>query len=158
MRLPLRQRFLPDGLRRRAPAGVLAVLLAAAPIVAMPVAAAAPAVNGQSVTVTVDAVTPSTAADAPTQQPLTFALTLVNHSDQTLDGLQVEAELDASSCPLGVSVSAERMRTLPIAPHAAQGMWNYTIRPSGRDAQCAIRSGGRDRSRSDALHALPILG
>jgi transposase len=77
---------------------------------------------------------------------------------RTRTGLQVEAELDASSCPLGVSVSAERMRTLPIAPHAAQGMWNYTIRPSGRDAQCAIRSGGRDRSRSDALHALPILG
>jgi hypothetical protein len=46
------------------------------------------------------------------------------------------------------------MSALPIAPHARHGMWNYTIRPSGPDAQCATGSSDRDHIRSQTLHAL----
>jgi transposase len=89
-------------------------------------------------------------------RPLTSHEVVVSSiaATRTRTGLRVEAELDTSAYPLGVSVSAERMSNLPIAAHAAHGTWNYTIRPSGHHAQCATHSGGRDRSRSQALHEL----
>jgi transposase len=89
-------------------------------------------------------------------RPLTSHDVVVNTiaATRTRTGLHVEAELDSGGYPLGVSVSAERMSSLPIAAHAVRGTWNYTIRPSGHHTQCAARSGGRDRSRSQALHAL----
>jgi hypothetical protein len=89
-------------------------------------------------------------------RPLTSHDVVVNTiaATRTRTGLHVEAELDTGGYPLGVSVSAERMSSLPIAAHAVHGTWNYTIRPSGHHTGCAARSGGRDRSRSQALHAL----
>jgi transposase len=89
-------------------------------------------------------------------RPLTSHDVVVNTiaATRTRTGLHVEAELDTGGYPLGVSVSAERMSRLPIAAHAVHGTWNYTIRPSGHHTGCAARSGGRDRSRSQALHEL----
>ena len=89
-------------------------------------------------------------------RPLTSHDVVVNTiaATRTRTGLHVEAELDPGTYPLGVSVSAERMSTLPIAAHAVHGTWNYTIRPSGHQAKCATHSGDCDRSRSQALHAL----
>jgi hypothetical protein len=73
---------------------------------------------------------------------------------RTRTGLRVEAELDPSAYPLGISVSAERMNNLPIAAHAAHGTWNCTIRPPGRDSQRATEGGDSNHHRSQALHAL----
>ena len=89
-------------------------------------------------------------------RPLTSHDVVVNTiaATRTRAGLHVEAELDPSTYPLGISVSAERMNTLPIAAHAAHGTWNYTIRPPGRDSQCAAQGSDRDHHRSQALHAL----
>ena len=89
-------------------------------------------------------------------RPLTSHDVVVNTiaATRTRTGLHVEAELDTSAYPLGVPVSAERMNTLPIAAHAEHGMWNYTIRPSGHDAQYTTQGSGRDHDRSQAVHAL----
>jgi hypothetical protein len=86
-------------------------------------------------------------------RPLTSHDVVVNTiaATRTRAGLHVEAELDPSAYPLGVSVSAERMSNLPIAAHAAHGTWNYTIRPSGHHTQSAAHNGDRDRSRPQAL-------
>ena len=73
---------------------------------------------------------------------------------RTRTGLHVNAELDPRAYPLGVSVSAERMSTLPIAPHARHGTWNYTIRPPGQDTRGVTRASDCRHSRSQALHAL----
>jgi hypothetical protein len=88
--------------------------------------------------------------------PLTSHDVVVNTiaATRTRTGLRVEAELDPSAYPLGVSVSAERMRTLPITSHARRGMWNYMIRPPGPDSQHDAGSGGPHRIGSQALHAL----
>ena len=51
-------------------------------------------------------------------------------STRTRTGLQVGAELDISSYPLGLAVSREQLRALPIQPHAQRGTWNYTINPT----------------------------
>jgi hypothetical protein len=65
-------------------------------------------------------------------RPLTSHEVVVNSiaATRTRTGLRVEAELDSGAYPLGVSVSTERMNTLPITPHAQRGMWNYTIGPA----------------------------
>ena len=73
---------------------------------------------------------------------------------RTSTGLRVEAALDARDYPLGVSVSAERMSTLPIAPHAEHGAWNYTIHPACPGTQQAGGASGRDQDRARALRAL----
>ena len=73
---------------------------------------------------------------------------------RTSTGLRVEAALDARDYPLGVSVSAERMSALPIAPHAEHGAWNYTIHPACPGTQQAGGASGRDQDRARALHAL----
>jgi transposase len=89
-------------------------------------------------------------------RPLTSHDVVVNTiaATRTRTGLHVEAELDTSAYPLGVSVSTERMSSLPITAHAAHGTWNYTICPSGHHTQPSARSGDRDRSRSQVLHEL----
>jgi transposase len=46
---------------------------------------------------------------------------------RTRTGLQVQAQLDTGSYPLGVSISTARMRTLPITSHSWHGAWNYTM-------------------------------
>jgi hypothetical protein len=51
-------------------------------------------------------------------------------STRTHTGLQVGAELDTGSYPLGLAVSREQLRALPIQPHAQRGTWNYTIKPA----------------------------
>src|SRR5947207_1649104 len=54
-------------------------------------------------------------------------------STRTRTGLCVEAELDTGSYPLGLSVTRERVRALPIQPHQQRGVWNYTITPAKPD-------------------------
>lgn len=50
-------------------------------------------------------------------------------STRTETGLEVRAELDAGSYPLGREVTKEEMETLHITPNEFHGEWNYTIRP-----------------------------
>jgi len=52
---------------------------------------------------------------------------------RTCTGLEVAAHLDTGSYPLGVSVSAARMRTVPITAHSWCGAWDYTIDPATPD-------------------------
>jgi hypothetical protein len=70
---------------------------------------------------------------------------------RTRTGLRVEAALDARDYPLGVSVSAERMSALPVAPHAERGAWNYTIHPAGQDTPDTGGARDRDQARARAL-------
>jgi hypothetical protein len=67
----------------------------------------------------------------------------------------VEAELDTNTYPIGVSVSRERMRALPIQPHQHRSVWNYTITPSNPDepVQLAVPS-DRAQARLSALQSL----
>jgi transposase len=81
-------------------------------------------------------------------------------STRTRTGLRVEAELDAGSYPLGVSVSKARMEALPIELHPCRGSWNYTIHP--RDEASADEQAtdpGPASARSAALQILsdPVL-
>ena len=73
---------------------------------------------------------------------------------RTRAGLRVEAALDARGYPLGMSVSAERMSALPVAPHAERGTWNYTIHPASQDTQEASVARERDQNRARALRDL----
>jgi len=73
---------------------------------------------------------------------------------RTRTGLRVEAALDARDYPLGVSVSAERMSALPVAPHAERGAWNYTIHPASQDTPDTGGARDRDQARARALDAL----
>ncbi len=72
---------------------------------------------------------------------------------RTRTGLWVHAELDAGAYPIGISVSHEYVRSLPITPHEHQGAWNYTIDPTGPRGQ-TVTAGGRDQSRAQALAML----
>ena len=89
-------------------------------------------------------------------RPLTSHEVVVNliAATRTHTGLRVEAALDTSTYPLGVSVSTERLKALPIAPHVERGTWNYTIHPAGQDRQAAAGPGQRQRARAAALHDL----
>jgi len=73
---------------------------------------------------------------------------------RTRTGLRVEAALDTRAYPLGVSVSAEYVSTLPITPHVRHGTWNYTIRPDGPNTPEAGEISDRDQNRALALRAL----
>ncbi|GAA3113087.1 hypothetical protein GCM10020001_113540 [Nonomuraea salmonea] len=88
-------------------------------------------------------------------RPLTSHEVVVNSiaATRTRTGLTVAAELDTNAYPLGVSVSAERMSMLPIAPHTERGAWNYTIGPAHGDPHLPL-SDDRTRIRSESLHAL----
>ncbi len=89
-------------------------------------------------------------------RPLTSHEVVVNTiaATRTRTGLRVEAALDTRAYPLGVSVSAEHISTLAIAPHIRRGMWNYTIHPAGQNTLDAGGVCDRDQNRSQALRAL----
>jgi hypothetical protein len=89
-------------------------------------------------------------------RPLTSHEVVVNAiaATRTRTGLRVEAALDTRGYPLGMAVSAEQMRALPVEPHAARGAWNYTIHPAGQVTPDAGQAGDRGQDRARALHAL----
>jgi transposase len=72
---------------------------------------------------------------------------------RTRTGLRVHAELDTGAYPIGISISREQLRALPITPHEQQGIWNYTIAPTG-PAGHTITADARDQSRAQALAML----
>jgi hypothetical protein len=89
-------------------------------------------------------------------RPLTSHEVVVNliAATHTRAGLRVDAALDTSVYPLGVSVSKERMNALPLTPHAERGTWNYTIHPAEQDAQSVTGTEDRDSIRTRALSTL----
>jgi transposase len=72
---------------------------------------------------------------------------------RTRTGLRVHAELDTGDYPLGIAVSREQLRLLPIQAHAQHGQWNYTIAPTGGQV-APIDDQERTRVRAAALHLL----
>jgi transposase len=74
-------------------------------------------------------------------------------STRTRTGLQVEAELDTGSYPLGLAVTGEQLRALPITAHAEHGAWNYTIAPAGT-GDVVLRADERARARAAGLALL----
>ncbi len=72
---------------------------------------------------------------------------------RTRTGLQVHAELDTGTYPVGIAVSREQLQALPIQAHARHGAWNYTIAPSGGSAP-PVSIGERDQHRDAALQLL----
>ena len=74
---------------------------------------------------------------------------------RTRTGLRVEARLDTAVYPTGVSVSLERLQTLPIHAHQHRGVWNYTISPPGPDIS-ASPPAATDRTQG-RTHALLTL-
>jgi len=75
-------------------------------------------------------------------------------STRTRTGLAVAAELDLASYPLGISVTREALRALPIQAHAQRGEWNYTIAPAGDGDLVPARAEDRPRVRAAALAML----
>jgi transposase len=73
---------------------------------------------------------------------------------RTRAGLRVDATLDTTAYPLGVSVSTERMSALPLRAHPERGAWNYTIHPAEQDPSPLAGAERRERSRSQALETL----
>src|SRR4051795_5239375 len=72
---------------------------------------------------------------------------------RTRTGLRVHAELDTGAYPLGIAVTREQLRLLPIQAHARHGQWNYTIAPTGGQV-APIDDQERARARDGALHLL----
>ncbi|WP_405970372.1 ISAzo13 family transposase [Streptomyces sp. NBC_00988] len=89
-------------------------------------------------------------------RPLTSHEVVVNSiaATRTRTGLRVHAELDTGTYPVGISVSCEHLRSLPITPHDQHGSWNYTIAPVGTTGDCAINTTDRDHTRSQVLAVL----
>jgi transposase len=75
-------------------------------------------------------------------------------STRTRTGLRVEAELDSGSYPVGLAVTREQFRSLPIRAHAQHGEWNYTIAPTGPDTRISPGSDDRIQARVEALALL----
>ena len=74
-------------------------------------------------------------------------------STRTRTGLQVHAELDTGSYPLGIAVTRQQLAALPIEAHARHGQWNYTIAPTGGQV-APVDTQERTRARTAALHVL----
>jgi DDE family transposase len=74
-------------------------------------------------------------------------------STRTRTGLRIEAELDTGSYPLGLAVTGEQLRALPITAHTEHGAWNYTIDPAGT-GDIVLRADERARARAAALALL----
>src|SRR3954451_3458793 len=74
-------------------------------------------------------------------------------SIRTRTGLQVHAELDTRDYPLGLAVTREQLRLLPIEAHARHGQWKDTIAPTGGQVAPVIPH-ERTRARIAALHVL----
>jgi hypothetical protein len=78
-------------------------------------------------------------------------------STRTRTGLRVGAELDTGSYPLGLAVSRERLRALPIQPHTQRGSWNYTLNPAHPGEMggvVAVPADDRAQARTAGLAAL----
>jgi len=75
-------------------------------------------------------------------------------STRTRAGLRVEAELDSGSYPVGLAVTREQFRSLPVHAHAQHGEWNYTIAPTGPGDP--VPPGSQDRAHARA-RALTLL-
>jgi len=78
-------------------------------------------------------------------------------STRTRTGLRVHAELDTASYPLGIAVTRDQLRGLPIQTHADRGAWNYTILPTASndsDSPIALRAEDRTCARAQALTLL----
>src|SRR3954471_15282691 len=74
-------------------------------------------------------------------------------STRTRTGLRIEAELDTGSYPLGLAVTAEQLRALPITAHTEHGTWNYTVAPAGA-GDVVLRADERARARAAGLALL----
>lgn len=74
-------------------------------------------------------------------------------STRTRNGLQVQAELDTGSYPLGIAITAQQLRGLSIQAHAQHGEWNYTIAPTGEQVP-VVGTEERARARAAALNLL----
>src|SRR3954454_11172164 len=72
---------------------------------------------------------------------------------RTRTGLRVHAELDVGAYPLGIAVTREQLRSLPIEAHAQHGQWNYTIAATGGQV-APVGTPERTRARTAALHLL----
>jgi hypothetical protein len=75
------------------------------------------------------------------------------NATRTRRGLNVHAELDEQTYPLGIAVSKQELRQLPIQPHEHHGEWNDTIAPTGAEA-APTTADERARDRTEALHLL----
>jgi transposase len=75
-------------------------------------------------------------------------------STRTRTGLRVEAELDTGSYPLGLSVTREQFRALPITAHPQRGAWNYTVHAVDTAQLVGVRADDRAHTRQAALMAL----
>jgi hypothetical protein len=75
------------------------------------------------------------------------------NATRTRRGLNVHAELDEQTYPLGIAVSKQELRQLPIQPHEHHGEWNYTIAPTGAEA-APTTADERAHDRTEALHLL----
>src|SRR5660397_74066 len=71
---------------------------------------------------------------------------------RTRTGLAVAAELDTGRYPLGISVTREALRALPIEAHEQRGEWNYTVAPAGDVVP--VRAEHRARATTVALAML----
>ena len=89
-------------------------------------------------------------------RPLTSHEVVVNSiaATRTRTGLQVHAELDAGNYPIGIAISREQLRSLPITVHEHRGTWNYTIAPSGAARSPVAEGGDRDQARAQVLAML----
>jgi DNA-binding transcriptional regulator YdaS (Cro superfamily) len=89
-------------------------------------------------------------------RPLTSHEVVVNSiaATRTRTGLRVHAELDTGTCPVGIPVSREQLRSLPIKPHDQHGSWNYTIAPAGATGDSVTNASDRDHTRSQVLAML----
>jgi hypothetical protein len=75
------------------------------------------------------------------------------NTTRTRRGLSVHAELDENTYPLGIAISKQELRQLPIQPHDQHGEWNYTIAPTGTKT-APVTADERARNRADALRLL----
>ena len=75
------------------------------------------------------------------------------NTTRTRRGLSVHAELDENTYPLGIAISKQELRQLPIQPHDHHGEWNYTIAPTGTPTT-PVTADDRARDRADALRLL----
>nr|WP_267882007.1 MULTISPECIES: ISAzo13 family transposase [unclassified Streptomyces] len=89
-------------------------------------------------------------------RPLTSYGVVVNSiaATRTRTGLRVHAELDAGAYPVGISVSRDHLRSLPITPHDQHGSWNYTIAAAGAENGSQVSPSDRDRARAQVLTML----
>jgi transposase len=75
-------------------------------------------------------------------------------STRTRAGLRVEAELDSGSYPVGLAVTREQFRALPVRAHAQHGEWNYTIAPTGPAGSVPLTFNERAQAQARALGLL----